>query len=266
MQNRYKKSLLLDFAMGLGTPLIAFKTLLIRPRLWLATLIPWLISGTLAWFLMSQAVLLGAWILATVAGWLGISAATGAGHLIALVLGWVVTAIAWVAGALLMTWLSAIVALPFADWLAELAERYSEPPLAPATQLSGWFTRAHLRRFKIDLFKTAAGAIWSLAGLVLSAVPVLGILGACLLALGLSFQFLSYPQTRRAMGLGASITYLVRELPACLGFGLVLLAGFAIPFFSAFIFPLAVIGGTQLFGRLEGRRLGEAENTKAPGH
>jgi len=268
-QNRHKINPALlavsSFIVGALAPFAAAKTLLFRPKLWIPTIIPWVIAGGLAMGLMSLALSIslaaGAWLLGALATGLGISA-TG---WIATVVGWTLTALAWIVGALLLTWLASLLALPFADWLAELTEPCCEPPLQPATALSGWFSRAHARRLKLDLFKTLAGLLMTAAGLLLSAVPLLGVIGVGVLALGLAFQFLSYPQTRREMGLVASMGYLLRELPACLGFGLVLLAGFAIPFFSAFLFPLAVIGGTLLFGRLEGHKKDRSPEAINPG-
>lgn len=254
MQNRYKKSRIGDFAIGLGTPFFAAKTLIIHPRLWLPTLIPWAIAGSLAVLLTSQAILLGSWLLNLLAGTLGLSASGW----VATVVGWALITVAWILGTLLLAWLVSIIAIPFADWLAELTEQYCEPPLAPAQEIPGWLTRAHLRRLKLDFFKTLAGLALSGAGLLLSTLPLIGVLGAVILALGLAYNFMGYPQTRRGLGVTASLQYLIRELPACLGFGLVLLFGFAIPYFSAFVFPIAVIGGTLLFGRIEGRTKAEA--------
>lgn len=252
MQNDQNKSSLgrpfLRFAVGVMIPFRAVKVVFIHPGLWPACLFPWLISGALGWFLITQAIALaGTWIASGV-----VLAGLSATGWIATLFQWLTIGASWILGGLLVVWLSALLSVPFADWLAELAEPYSTPPLPPATQLRGWWSRAHWRRLKLDLWKTVAGLILSAAGLLLSAIPFLGVIGPLVLALGFTLQFVSYPQTRREEGLGASLVFLLRHLPLSLGFGLVLLAGFAIPFFAAFLLPFAVVGGTLLYA--EARR------------
>lgn len=255
MQNSHKKKgVLAEFAFGLSLPFRSIRLLLTRPSLWIPCLIPWAIAGALTWHLIQQAVSWSNLGLAWLAGRLGLAASDW----LIEAMQWVFTGAAWIAAALLLTWASALAALPFADWLAELCEKHVTPPIDPAAALAGWFSRAHWRRLKIDLFKSVAGMAAGLLGLVVSSIPLIGLLGSLLLALGITFQFVSYPQTRREVGTLAALVWLFRHLPACLGFGLIHLVGFSIPFFSAFLFPLAVIGGTLLFGHVEGHL--EAKN------
>lgn len=229
------------------TPFRAVKVVLVNPKLWTACLIPWVISGALGWFLISQAtVLASSWI----ASGISLAGLPAAGWLATLIQ-WLTSAAAWILGGLLVVWLSALLSVPFADWLAELAEPLSNPPLPPATALRGWWSRAHWRRLKMDLWKSVAGFLMGAVGLAIAAIPLIGVMGPLVLALGFTFQFVSYPQTRRDEGLGASILFLIRHLPLSLGFGLVLLAGFAIPFFAAFLLPFAVVGGTLLYAETQ---------------
>lgn len=250
MQNSHKKKGAFgEFAFGLSLPFRSVRLILTRPSLWIPCLIPWAISGALSWYLIHEAVRWADLGLAWLAARLGL----GANDWLIQAMQWVFAGAAWITAALLLTWVSALAALPFADWLAEVSERHATPPLEPATALSGWFSRSHWRRLRMDLFKSVAGIGMSVVGLVLSSIPLFGIVGSLVLAVGIAFQYLSYPQTRRELGTLASLFSIFRNLPACLGFGLIHLMGFSIPFFSAFLFPLAVIGGTLLFGHLSAK-------------
>jgi len=249
VSNHQQKNGLTDFIYGFCSPWIAARLIVARPRLWLACLLPWGIAGGGTWFFMSQVNL---WVTAFLS-WVGsVSGITTPGW-VATLLALLGTVLTWVLGALLLIWLAALAAIPFADWLAELAEKETTPPLETATALAGWFSRAHLRRLKLDLFRNVGGLLFTALGFSVSAIPVLGALGLILVALGWAFQFLSFPQTRRDWGLVASLFFLIQELPLCLGLGLSLLMGFSVPFLGAFLFPLAVVAGTLVFGRVSGR-------------
>ena len=65
----------------------------------------------------------------------------------------------------------------------------------------------------------------------------------------LTFQYVSYPQTRRGENLGTSLAFLGRHFWACLGWGASMTVLFMIPLLSAFMLPIAVVGGTLLYAR-----------------
>ncbi|MCR4313075.1 MAG: hypothetical protein NUV58_02410, partial [Candidatus Roizmanbacteria bacterium] len=67
-----------------------------------------------------------------------------------------------------------------------------------------------------------------------------------------TFQYISYPQTRRDVGIRQGAKFLWHHIYACTGFGSIFLLLFAIPFLSSFVLPLAVIGGTLLAARAPG--------------
>ena len=144
---------------------------------------------------------------------------------------------------------ASLIACPFNDFLAEEAEKYCHPRLTPvkATPL-----RVRLRLIKIDFGKSLFAVGIGLILLMLSWIPVLNVLTFAFSFLMISFQFISYPQTRRSQGYGAGLAFLARHLYACLGFGFILTLVFAIPFFSCFCLPLAVVGGTLLVARAPG--------------
>ncbi len=236
-------SVVTRFARGVWLPFRAARLAVTQPRLLAACLIPWAIAAALSWFLIQQA---SAWALALLGWGAGMLGLTLSGVLATLLQG-VLVFLSWAAGALFLVWVAALVAIPFADWLSELTEPHAEPPLERPMVEAGWFTRVQWRRIRMDLYKTLVSLVVSVLGFLLSSIPVIGLIGPVVLALGLTYQFLGYPQTRRDEGVVASLGFIVRRLPACLGFGLVLMAGFAIPLFSAFLFPVAVIGGTLLY-------------------
>lgn len=148
--------------------------------------------------------------------------------------------------ALTFSFTAALVATPFNDFLAEKTEARSLPPLPPAPFLS-WAEQ--LKVFLIDLGKTLLAAFFSFLAFLFSWVPILNVI-ALLITFGLvAFQYLSYPQTRRRMGVGESMRFILRYPFASVGFGSVISVLFAVPLFSVLILPVAVVGGTLLFAR-----------------
>lgn len=160
--------------------------------------------------------------------------------------------IVWILAAISFSFLAGILASPFNDALAENTEKHTAPqiPLLPEESR----TWAHQWKcIRIDILKT--GMVTSLqiflifSGLLLFWVPGLNI------ALGLTtfwlmtFQFISYPQTRRGEGLLRSFLFLLQHPFASLGFGVAVGTLFAIPMISAFTLPTAVVGGTLLYAR-----------------
>ncbi len=248
------------FSQGASAPFRAVKIIVTHPSLWPACLIPWLIAGALAVWLLTQANSLATGALAWLGSWLtsvtGLSVAPWFAQSVDWIfstVGWIIVWIlGWILGALLTAWLSTLVAIPFLDWLAERSERFAEPPLAPTPALQGWWSRAHWRRLKLDFWKTVTGLLVSLLGVLFSAIPVVGIAGPVILSLGLTLQFVGYAQTRRDEGVLQSLLFVARHPALSLGFGLVLLVAFAVPFFSALMLPVAVVGGTLLYAQASG--------------
>ncbi len=144
---------------------------------------------------------------------------------------------------------ASVVGSPFNDFLAEQAERFTDPPMnvAPALPWS-----AKLRLIWIDLVKGLFAGIAAIAALLLSWVPGLNLVAFALSFLLLTFQYVSYPQTRRNLPLREGVAFLARHPFACVGFGLAMSFLFAIPVVSAFCLPLAVVGGTLLAARAPG--------------
>jgi uncharacterized protein involved in cysteine biosynthesis len=224
-----------NFAYGLTSPLKAASLLARHPRLLAASLLPWLFAlGLDLWIIHKLQAGLAVWIHSHLAGTL---------ESVAVVLGWVALVIV---GALAFSFIVGIAALPLNDWLAELTEPRADPPLEPVGRVS---LTQRARLLSIDLFKTCVAMGLSLLALFFSWVPVLNLAGLILTFLLITFQFLSFPQTRRGQGIAAGAKFLARNFAASLGFGMSFAFLFSLPIVSSLALPLAVVAGTLLYAR-----------------
>ncbi len=229
-----------DFLFGLKLPLVAGRLILRHRSLFFLSLLPlllttflyvYVLAGAQSWASQEIRTMLAAW------GW------NHEGWI-----SWFIRILSEIviltAGILTFTFTSTILATPFNDFLAERSERYATPPLPPALA-SGW--RAMIRNILIDLIKTLATAIVAIFAFALSWIPVLNVLALILSLLLISFQYLSYPQTRRGIGMIVGSRFLFQHFWACLGFGAAISFIYLIPFISILGLPIAVVGGTLLF-------------------
>ena len=157
--------------------------------------------------------------------------------------------ILWMAAALTFTFTSSIVASPFNDILAEMSEKFTEIPLPTVTKKT---LKQHIKVIGVDLVKTIAAACAAIFAIVFSWIPVLNIFAFILSFLLVTFQYISYPQSRRNIGLRQGVKFLWHHIFACAGFGAILSFFFAIPFLSSLVLPIAVVGGTLLVARAPG--------------
>ena len=157
--------------------------------------------------------------------------------------------ILWMVAALTFIFISSIVASPFNDILAERSEKFTETPLPPVTKKS---LKQHVQLIGIDLFKTMTALPAAVFAIVFFWVPVVNIFAFILAFLLVTFQYISYPQTRRSIGLREGAKFLWHHIYACTGFGAIFTFLFAIPFLSSFVLPIAVVGGTLLVARAPG--------------
>lgn len=155
----------------------------------------------------------------------------------------------FIVGAVTFSITAGIIAAPFNDFLAEATEPHATPPLPP---VAGTGALRIARLVTIDIIKSLGVAFATLFALLLSWIPGLNLVAFLLAAVLLSFQYVSYPQTRRGIGLLKGSLFLGRHLFACAGFGLAVLFLFSIPLASIIALPLAVVGGTLLVARAEG--------------
>ena len=132
-------------------------------------------------------------------------------------------------------------ASPFNDILAEKTEiACGESP--PPTTLGRL-----IHVFLIDLRKTGFTLFLTLTLFVVGLIPVIGLLSIPGLALVQAFTFLSYPLSRRTVGLWGSISWIRSNFFRSLGFGLITLLLFSIPVINLFALPISVIAGTLVF-------------------
>lgn len=150
--------------------------------------------------------------------------------------------------ALTFSLVATVLGSPFNDFLAEKAEPKATPPLAPVASL-GWADRA--RMIGIDVLKTIAATGANLVAILFSWIPVLNFLALVATFLLVCFQYISYPQTRRGIGVQAGFGFLWKHVFACAGFGAACALFLAIPVVASFFLPLAVVGGTLLYGRAQ---------------
>ena len=168
------------------------------------------------------------------AGWLGTAAAILA------------AAAAFLIGVLAFSGIAALISTPFNDFLAEATERHAEPKMLPAP--TGTIATT-LRNVFLDFGKTLLSLAAMGFAFLLSFIPVVNLASPLIAIFAITFQYITYPQTRRGQGVWASLRFLRKNAALSLGFGIAHLSLFSIPVVSAFVLPLAVVGGTLLYAR-----------------
>lgn len=240
--NIFRFSRIRSFFFGLTLPAQAIKLILSKPKLLLLCIIPIVITLCLYGFVFSAFqerahTLLYQYFY----GW-GLNPE-----------GWLGTVILFFSkillllfGALTFSIVANIASCPFNDFLAEKTEAFALPSL-PKVGYQSFSFRVKIQG--LDLLKSVVATVSNLIAILLSWVPVVNVCALILSCLLITFQFTSYPQTRRGQGIRVSLLFIWRHLFACLGFGLSFLLLFAVPLLSCFFLPLAVVGGTLLVAR-----------------
>ncbi len=243
---------MIDIFWGAFIPFLAVRLLVSRFRLLILSLLPMGVTGAIYIFLYRL-------VLVDLRDWVASLASpikTWLANVHFLSLG--IPIISWSLDVMLMllfllfmalsfAWISNLAALPFNDFLSEAAEQFVSPPLS-SVHPGGW--KKWLASVAIDAKKSVFAIIIMLACLVLSLVPVINIAAVGVGWFMLAFQYVSYPQTRRHIGLWMGLRQLALRAPAAVGFGAMCSLMLSIPIVAICIPPLAVIGGTMLFARL----------------
>ena len=227
-----------SFIYGLTLPLRALKTILAHRSLWIWSLIPFAISLALSVWLISH---LQTWASVHVHSFFALHGWNPQG-IWALSSELALKITIFISTVILFPAIAGIATVPFNDFLAKNTEIFTSLSLAPNPSL-----RETARLIAIDLYKTGTASFFSVLCIFISWVPVLNLVALILESLILTFQFISFPQTRRGLGMSDALNFLIKNLPASIGFGLSLTFLFAIPFISVFAIPLAVVGGTLLY-------------------
>lgn len=229
-----------SFIFGLTLPLSAAKLILKNKKLLVLSIFPIIVTSVLYFFLIRELQNdAQAWVESYLNNW---GWSEWAVWLVKLFTQIVLLLVA----ALTFAFSSSLIASPFNDFLAEQTEKFGTPPL-PAVPHQNF--KKQLRLIGIDLLKTIAAAFAAFFAIILSWIPIINVGAFAFAFILVAFQYVSYPQTRREIGLKKSIFFLVKYPFACVGFGATVSFLFAIPFVSTLALPLAVVGGTLLFAR-----------------
>ncbi|MCM0606802.1 MAG: EI24 domain-containing protein [Xanthomonadaceae bacterium] len=147
-----------------------------------------------------------------------------------------------VIGFLTFSFMANLISIPLNDLLAQRVETALGMTDVPPYK----WTHA-LRVIWIDAFRTVFSGMLGMLLLFLSWVPVINLVSFVGVALLYSFQYLTYPQTRRLEPLKVSLLFLVRNFSSCMGMGVSFSLLSFIPMSSAILLPIAVVSGTILF-------------------
>ena len=233
-----------SFWFGFSLPLRALKLIASKPKLIFWSLLPVLITFALYGVLISRSQDYASLALKQALSTWGFSPEGWLAHLLMIL----TEILIFLISALTFSFVATVTACPLNDFLAESVEPYTAPPLSAVTQRSIF---GKIKLISIDVVKSSAAMAANLTALLFSWIPFVNIIALIATFLLVSFQFLSYPQTRRGQGLEEGITFLWKHCFACAGFGAAITLLFAIPFVSCLSLPLAVVGGTLLFARAQ---------------
>ncbi len=234
------RSLILGFAI----PAEALRLILKKPKVLLWCAFPFLITLTLQYYLL--ATLQGS--VGVFATWLSSLIGLSPSGFIAILIVWLSKILLFVLSILSFSLIASLVASPFNDFLAETTEAYALPPL-PTVPSYAWTFK--IRILWMDVIKTLFSMLGLIVALVFSWIPLLNLISLIFMVLLVTFQYASYPQTRRGYSLLQGLGFLRRHFFASVGFGSAFAFLFAIPFLNAFVLPLAVVGGTLLVAKAQ---------------
>ena len=238
-----------SFWFGFSTPAKAFRIILSSKKLILLSIFPVVITLAVYVFLISQ--FQERLELQALERLHSLEVFRNAGFWTSLSEGlirWLMRLVIFIFAAVSFSVTSNVLASPFQDFLAEGSEPFTTPPLNKV-ESSG--LGHHIRVLGLDVLKSLLAGVGGILAFAISWIPLINLGALFMIAMLITFQYLSYPQTRRGMGVGASIGFLFKHLPTCLGFGVAFSFLLSIPLLSAFFMPLAVVGGTLIFARCQ---------------
>jgi len=242
---KWFKNLSYSLTYGFTLPFQALKLVLKNPTLLGFCIIPLLITASLyIYFIPDLQVLLKSTLLDLInsLGW------DPSGWLAATFL-FVGKILLFLVSAVTFSLFAGVIATPFNDILAEKTERLASPALSEIKPPKGAWFRFQARIVYIDFVKTLAAMFLSLVALFMGWVPGLNIVSMLLVFFLLTFQYVTYPQTRREITMSQAIRFLWQHKFVCLSFGAITSFGYSIPFFSVVMLPLSVISGTLLYAK-----------------
>lgn len=145
-------------------------------------------------------------------------------------------------GFLTFSFMANLLSIPLNDLLAQRVET-----ALGMTDVPPYRWTQTLRVIWIDAFKTIFAGVLGMMLLFLSWIPVINLVAFIGTALLYSFQYLTYPQTRRLEPLWVSLLFVIRNFWSCLGMGVSFSLLSLIPMSTAILLPIAVVSGTILY-------------------
>lgn len=233
-----------SFILGFTMPAEALRLILSHPRLLAWSAFPCFITIVLQYYLFSTLQTSVGAFAVWLSGLMGL-ASTG---ILATLIVWLSKILLFILSILSFSFLASLVASPFNDFLAESTENYTTPKLPPVPKYTWTFK---IRIIWMDVVKTLFSTAGLILALIFSWIPLLNFFSLLATFLLVTFQYVSYPQTRRGLTLVQGLGFLRRHFSASIGFGWAFALLFAIPLLNALILPLAVVGGTILVARTQ---------------
>lgn len=230
---------------GIVAPFQGAWTLLVSPSLWGWAMIPVALFGLFATIAAWSATSVFARVRATAGRSFGAGSAGMAGAAVAGAVG----VVAYIAVALVVAlWVVPLFSAPFMDALAARVDRYQGREESLAVQV--WRS---LRVVLAGLFYVAIPqALLALVGFVVSPLaPVCFVVAAGLGALGLAYDSLDWPLSRRGLGVSARVAWMRAHAGPTFGLGLAVWAVSLVPGLVLLALPAIVVGAVRLVNDIE---------------
>jgi CysZ protein len=244
------------FLAGFSYCFHGFRHLWQRPRLWIWAAIPiaLMVGLVIGSFLLTFSAV--PWLMAHLWAWPG---GPGLGRALGRTVWIVVAAVlafAVFAASVVIFWaLSSLFATPFYDMLAEKVEQellgIEQPPTPWIAIFSDAGQSVSHTLLALVLYGLAVGFV-ALVELMPGIGTVLGtLLGVVVTAMFLASEVLDTPLARRRVSFATKIRFQARHFALFQGFGTAAMVLLAVPGVNFLSMPVAVVGGTLLYCRLE---------------
>lgn len=247
-----------SFAQGGMMPIRAAFHLLKRPGLWPLVLIPLvlnilLFTGLMMWGFGAFAQMLQE-SLGTAPGWFG--------SFLGGILKFVFWIVALAAVYFVFTPMALVIAAPFNDRIAELTERDAGFGLAEdGRSLFRAVVQGALVSIGCEVRRLSLFGLVFLCLLPLNLIPVVGNVLYATIAFVWAMrtaplEFMGFAADRRLIGFGQRWRMTRERRALTMGYGLVTIGLFMIPFLNVLVVPISAVSGTWLYGRLSGEMKG----------
>jgi CysZ protein len=184
-------------------------------------------------------------------------------------LGMLLTPLLYLLGLLIGAWLLGLLAVvaasPFLGDLSIEVERLKYPDAAPRPPE---FWRGVRRALKREARKLGYHLPRLVGVFIITLIPLVNALAPFIWFLfgawTMAVQFADYPAENRGLPFAATLARLRSNRGVALGFGGCATLALAIPFLNFLLIPVAVVGGTLLWHRLQDAPAGESADSNPP--